>query len=249
MEPTSQARGAAPYYQQLIDAIRRRRCVRIEYDSFSDRELINTRLSPYRLLFSRRSWFVFGRSSFHRQTRTFNVGRIRRWMCSTSVFPFHAGLQIERQLGNAWHLIPEAGPDQDVVVRFEKLVAKNVAEVAWHKTQQLVWREDGRLDFHVRVSGINEISWWIQGYGDQAEVLQPPALRELVQRRCRQLLTRYAGDAVEAAARPTKIAVEASAESNANRAGGAKHTRKRKKVRGEKKRAPAIRSRMRTAAK
>ena len=53
-------------------------------------------------------------------------------------------------------------------MHFEKLVAKNVAEVTWHKTQRLVWLDDGRLDFHVTVSGINEISWWILGYGDQA---------------------------------------------------------------------------------
>ena len=205
LEPTSRARGAAPYYQQLIDAIRRRRCVRIEYDSFSDRELIRTKLSPYRLLFSRRSWYVFERSSFHRQTRTFNVGRISRLEPLDERFQFPRGFSIERQLRNAWHLIPEAGPDQEVVVRFEKLVAKNVAEVTWHKTQRLVWLDDGRLDFHVTVSGINEISWWILGYGDQAEVLQPVALRQLIERRCRQLVKRYtASDADAVTARADK---------------------------------------------
>ena len=67
-------------------------------------------------------------------------------------------------------MIPEKGRDSEVVVRFSKLVAQNVAEVNWHKTQRLAWRDDGTLDFHVTVSGLNEISWWILGYGDQAEV-------------------------------------------------------------------------------
>jgi len=191
LEPTSGSASAAPIYQQLIDCIARRRSVRIEYDSFSDAEVLRTKLSPYRLLFSRRSWYVFGRSSVHRQTRTFNVARIRRLEVLEDRFRFPRGFTIERQLRNAWHLIPEPGPDQEIVVRFEKLVARNVAEVAWHKTQRLEWRDDGRLDFHVTVSGINEISWWILGYGDQAEVIKPPALRELVARRCRQLLARY----------------------------------------------------------
>ncbi|HEY4313250.1 MAG TPA: WYL domain-containing protein [Pirellulales bacterium] len=192
LEATNQSHGAAPYYQQLIDAIRRRRCVRIEYDSFSDQDVIRTKLSPYRLLFSRRSWYVFARSSFHRQTRTFNVGRISHLEPLDERFQIPRGFTIDRQLGNAWHLIPEAGPDQHVVVRFEKLVAENVAEVAWHKTQRLEWRDDGRLDFHVTVSGIHEISWWILGYGDQAEVLQPVALRQLIEERSRALLARYA---------------------------------------------------------
>jgi len=199
VQPTSRIGKTAPIYQTLIEAIARRRSVRIEYDSFSDGKLIRTKLKPYRLLFSRRSWYVFGRSSMHRETRTFNVARIRRMDVLDETFRFPRGFTIERQLRNAWHLIPEPGADQEVVVRFESLVAKNVAEVVWHKTQRLVWRRDGRLDFRVTVSGIQEISWWILGYGDQAEVLQPPALRALVERRCRATLDRYQASAGQAA--------------------------------------------------
>ena len=184
-------RWPASNYDQLISAITSRRCVRIEYDSFSDGERIHTKLSPYRLLFSRRSWYVFGRSSLHRQTRTFHLGRIHQLEPLNERFRFPRGFSIDRQLRNAWHLIPEPGPDQHVVVRFEKLVARNVAEVAWHKTQKLVWRKDGRLDFHVKVSGIHEISWWILGYGDQAEVLRPIELRRLIAARSRGMANRY----------------------------------------------------------
>jgi proteasome accessory factor B len=159
--PESESASAAPIYQQLIDAIARRSSVRIEYDRFSDAARLRTKLSPYRLLSSRRSWYV----CVHRQTPTFNVARIRRLELLEDRFRFPRGFSIERQLRNAWHLIPEPGPDQQVVVRFEKLVARNVAEVSWHKTQRLVWLDDGRLDFHVTVSGINEMSWWILGYG------------------------------------------------------------------------------------
>jgi proteasome accessory factor B len=49
------------------------------------------------------------------------------------------------------------------------------------------------MDFHVKVSGLGEISWWILGYGDQAEVLQPPALRKRIADRAEQMLSRYNG--------------------------------------------------------
>ncbi len=71
------------------------------------------------------------------------------------------------------------------------MVARNVAEVAWHKTQQLTWNEDRSLDFQVRVSGLNEISWWILGYGDQAEVRKPAALRQLIASRASSLVEMY----------------------------------------------------------
>ena len=85
----------------------------------------------------------------------------------------------------------EPGGDQQVTIRFQPLVAQNVAEVVWHKTQRTEFNPDGTLDFHVTVSGLGEISWWILGYGDQAEVLAPKKLRDIVVRRAKNLVARY----------------------------------------------------------
>jgi len=60
---------------------------------------------------------------------------------------------LERHLKNAWYFIPGPGPDEDVVVRFEPLVAKNVAEVLWHKTQRLEFQGDGSLLFTLVLPG------------------------------------------------------------------------------------------------
>ena len=53
-------------FQQILSAIGTGCCLRIHYDSLAERKALVTRLSPYRLLFSRRSWYVIGRSSIHR---------------------------------------------------------------------------------------------------------------------------------------------------------------------------------------
>ncbi len=192
MQPGNRLEGQLPVYQQLLACIASRRAVRITYDSFSDGGAIRLKLCPYRLLFSRHSWYVIGRSSLHREVRTFNVGRIQNLTLLDESFQMPRAFSIQRYLGNAWHLIPD-GPDQDVVIRFSPLVARNVAEVVWHKTQRLVHREDGSLDFHVRVAGVREISWWILGYGDQAEVLKPARLRQLIAERAGRLVDMYNG--------------------------------------------------------
>jgi predicted DNA-binding transcriptional regulator YafY len=193
-QPGAVTDGRAPFYQQLLACIGACRSVRILYGSFSDAEPVRLRLSPYRLLFSRRSWYVIGRSSLHREVRTFNVGRIQELELLDEPFHVPRGFSIERYLRNAWHLIPD-GPDQEVVVRFAPMVARNVAEVAWHKTQRIVQRDDGTIDFHVRVSGVQEISWWILGYVDQAEVLKPARLRQLVAERAGRMSELYNGRA------------------------------------------------------
>lgn len=180
-----------PTYQQLLRAIAHRQEVRLEYQSLTEWEHISTKLSPYRVLFSRRSWYVVGRSSLHREVRTFNVSRIHSLEVLDTHFTIPPRFSLERYLRNAWHLIPEPGDDYEIVIRFEKLVAQNVAEIVWHRTQRIEHLPDGRIDFHVTVSGLNEISWWILGYGDQATVLQPPALRELLAKRIARMSTLY----------------------------------------------------------
>lgn len=191
--PTNPLAGCKPIYEQLLDAIANRRSVRIRYGSLKEEAEIVTRLSPYRLFFSRRSWYVVGRSSLHRAKRTFHLGRISQIELLDDRFQIPRGFSIEQYLGNAWHMIPEKGPDREVVIRFSKLVAQNVAEVNWHKTQRLMFDDDGSLDFRVTVSGLNEISWWILGYGDQAEVLQPPELRQMIADRAKRMVAKYGG--------------------------------------------------------
>jgi proteasome accessory factor B len=189
--PTNPLAGCKAVYEQLLDAVTRRCCVRIHYDSLSEDKNITTRICPYGLFFSRRSWYVVGRSSLHRAKRTFNLGRIQRLERLDEHFEIPRGFSIESYLGNAWHLIREKGPDREVVVRFSRQVAQNVAEVQWHKTQRIVAHDDGTIDYRVTVSGLNEISWWILGYGDQAEVLQPSELRNLIADRAKRMVQKY----------------------------------------------------------
>jgi predicted DNA-binding transcriptional regulator YafY len=189
--PKNPLEGKSPVYNQLLAAITRRQSVRLQYRSLNEGEEIRTKLSPYQLFFSRRSWYVVGRSSLHRATRTFNVGRIVQIETLEERYEIPRGFSLERFLRNAWHLIPEPGPDREVLVRFSKMVAQNVSEVNWHKTQKLTFNADGTLDFQVTVSGLNEISWWILGYGDQVEVIKPPELRRLIAQRVAQMAKMY----------------------------------------------------------
>ena len=172
--------GKEEFHQQLIDAIADRRVLRMSYDSLTEWETISTKLRPYHLLFSRRSWYIVGRSSMHREVRTFNLGRINSLKTLREKYSVPRSFSLEKYLGNAWNMIPGSGADYNVVVRFQPTVAKNVNEVVWHKTQETKLLKDGSLEFRVRVSGLLEISWWILGYGNQAEVLKPTKLRKLI---------------------------------------------------------------------
>ena len=170
-------------FRELLAAIRDKHAIRVHYRSFTERETIVTKIYPYQLFFSLHSWFLIARSSLHREPRTFHLGRFVKIENLEEPFRMPRGFRLEQYLGNAWRMIPARGKDQKVVVRFKPLVAANVADVLWHPTQKTRTLSDGCLHFEATVSGLDEIAWWILGYGDQAEVLKPDALRRQVSSR------------------------------------------------------------------
>ncbi|HVJ67101.1 MAG TPA: WYL domain-containing transcriptional regulator [Caulifigura sp.] len=191
--PLDEARG---HYEVMQQALADKRKVRLRYNSHYERREIGLLLSPYGMLFSRRSWYVIGRSSLHRSIRTFHLGRILESTLTDDAYKMPPRFSLSRHLGLAWHLIREPSKKLRVVVRFQPLVASNVAEVTWHPTQLVKRNDNGTVDFSVTVEGLGEIAWWILGYGDQAEVLEPRELREIVAERVRGMTAIYSGDAV-----------------------------------------------------
>ena len=179
------------HYERILEALTSQVKIRLEYHSLYEQKVIRTLVSPYRLLFHKRTWYVIGRSSLHRAARIFHLVRIQSSELTEDTFETPPRFSLNRFLGNAWSLVRERGARTDVVIRFQPKVATNVSEVVWHKTQQMIWNEDGTLDFHVTVDGVNEISWWIMGYADQAEVLEPSKLRELIKQRVQNMTDIY----------------------------------------------------------
>ena len=190
LDPKHSLPDSREHYQRILESIEKRRKIRLKYNSLLDQDQISTLVSPYQLFFQKRSWYVIGRSSLHKEVRTFHVGRIEESTLTADPYDIPPRFSLKKHFGNAWQMIREQ-PEVEVVVRFQPLVAKNVSEVLWHATQRVVWNPDGSLDFHATVEGIREISWWILGYGEQAEVLEPPSLRALMASHVKQMVAMY----------------------------------------------------------
>lgn len=191
VEPHAELRDSRRHYERILEAVTSQIKIRLKYNSLHEEEVIQTLLSPYRVLFQRRAWYVIGRSSLHRAVRTFHLGRILESELTDDEFTIPPRFNLQAYFGNAWRMIRERGERIEVIVRFQPRVAHNVAEVAWHRTQRVAWNPDGTMDFRVVVDGINEISWWILGYGAQARVLRPPRLVELIQSHIQNMSDAY----------------------------------------------------------
>lgn len=166
-------------FHQVLYAHNHHLQVRMEYDSVFEGKTILTTLFPYHIHFTRRAWYITGRSTLHNAIRTFHIERIRSLTLTNEKFTIPLGWSYEKSLGNAWCMIRD-GKDTKVHLRFSSKVAPNVRSVRWHRTGKFVDHPNGTLDYYLEISGLEEIQWWILGYGDQVEVLQPPELREMI---------------------------------------------------------------------
>ncbi len=185
--------GDDEIFDDLAEAISARRICRLEYNSFHDKELITTQVRPLRVIFISRAWYLIAHSSMHSEIRTFKLGRIKKLSVTRKQFETPDDVDLDDYFGDAWSMIPE-GRNYDVHLRFAPKVAGNVAEVQWHKSQETELNDDGTLDFRVNVDGLNEITWWLLGYGDQVEVIAPAKLRKSVAKVARAVLDKYGKD-------------------------------------------------------
>lgn len=188
--PMAEGQRLGRTFEVLHRATAERRKVRMTYDSYYEGHSIDVVLCPYRVTFLSRAWYVVGYSELHQEVRTFKLDRVERLETLEVTFKRRRGFDLERYLGKAWSMIPE-GKVRRIRVWFSPMMGGNVEEVLWHPTQQIEHRPDGSIIYEADVDGIREVSWWILGYGDQAEVLEPKELRELVATRLKAAAERY----------------------------------------------------------
>lgn len=169
------------------------RKIRAEYDSYAEGEVIDVVLCPYRLAYIHRGWYLIAFTEGISRIQTYKVERILRVRLLADPYAVDPDFSLDDYFGNAWLMIRD-DKRYHVKVRFLKQVAGNVDEIHWHKTQRTTYRKDGSLIFEADVDGIREISWWILGYGDQAQVLEPPELREMIAERVKNMCAYYNGD-------------------------------------------------------
>lgn len=178
MPPLSPIDGQQDHFPKLQQAVVEQRKLAIDYEP-PDKPGFSDRLHPYHIAFINRGWYIIGHSEREQAVRTFKIERIARCQLEDDRFVMDRPFSLSEFFGNAWQMI-RGSQTYCVKLKFTPKVATNVEEVMWHRTQRTTRGEDDSLIFEVDVEGLDEMSWWILGYADQVEVLDPPELRAMI---------------------------------------------------------------------
>jgi proteasome accessory factor B len=184
--------------------------VHARYNSHFERRLITVTLHPYRLVHAAHGWNLI---AFCEQASRVQIFKLSSFAyCRNMPSGFRPGpkINLKDYFGNAWSM--DRGDERHHVrIRFSRAVSHRVSDYVWHQTQRVTPEADGALLFEVDVDGLKEIVRWILAFGDQAQVLEPPALRRLVAGHAQRMRARYESVPVSwRGLQPSETAISAS---------------------------------------
>lgn len=187
------------YFALLLEAIRRRRELRIVYQKPRAGAAAETRtIHPLHLAWLEHRWMLVAYDPARRGARHFILARIREAQPTSRRFEPPAGFDAKRALaGNLGRFTGET--EHEVRLVADAIIAPYLRERPWHPTQILSERPDGAVEVTLRINHLNDIERRVLACGAHAEVLAPAELRDRVRVTVQALAERY-GEGAEARA-------------------------------------------------
>lgn len=176
-------------FAALWRAVQERRVVQIKYLGRRHDEPVQRRIEPLAAIHRWRAWYVVAHCRLRNEMRIFRVDRISEIVLSPERFVPPRSFDLDAFLHDAWMV--ERGQVHRVRIRFSGTAARLVRELTWHPSQQVEEDTEGRVIVSFETGGLGEVADWVMGYVDEARVLEPRELRELVRERARRILSVY----------------------------------------------------------
>ncbi|MEZ4235341.1 MAG: WYL domain-containing transcriptional regulator [Myxococcota bacterium] len=192
-EPAKDYRQVSEVLDELVTALVYNNPVEARYRSVATGVEALRVLHAYTLATFRQGLYLFALDLDANQVKTYAVERfvdiLRR---RNEHFSPPTGWRPEAHIAHAFGII--SAPPQEVAIAFVERAGAYVRERVWHPTQTFRTLPDGRLELRMSVAVTVELQTWIQGFGADAEVLAPPALRRSVGKALTAAAARYAAD-------------------------------------------------------
>lgn len=170
---------ARPIMLTLQHALLQERQLKATYKSPHEKETKQLDLQPRRVFLCRQAWYIAAYDNADRQTKLFRLARFHDLELTSQPITVDRNFSLREFLGNAW-TVYRGERDWPIEIEFTPEASEIVAETNWHHTQAIEFCDDGSAIFRATVSGLEEIQWWVLGFGPRAKVRKPKELAERV---------------------------------------------------------------------
>ncbi len=190
IQASSARRRDAAHFENVAQATVRRNRLEILYFTKSRNERSARVVSPQRLIHYKENWYLVAWCHKADAPRVFALDSIEaaKVLKDPAVEADKAtvGAMVGKDFG-----IYSGGDRKWAKLRFSALQARWVEAEVWHPEQKASRLDDGSLVLEVPYSDQRELLLDVLKFGAEAEVLEPPELREEVRSRLRRALSQY----------------------------------------------------------
>ncbi len=189
--PDTSGENAARAIAPLERAVRQRLEAEILYASLSGGTRRWRGVDPYRVFLRGDAWYLVGRCHVHDEPRIFRLDRIAEVRTLGVHFAPPRGFDLERFLADSWRVF--VGTERHaLLLRFDRALQPFIVNARQHPGERTTVLLDGRVEYRVELSSLEEVARWVLGFGGAVEVVEPAALRERVATLARGALARQA---------------------------------------------------------
>ena len=190
-DETAAADATRRWYALLLEAIHRRKTLRLVYRKPTAATAAEERrIDPLHLAYLDHEWTLIAHDHLRNATRQFLLTRIEEIHHTGRGFLPPEGFDAKHYLAGAFGRYV-GGPLQEVRLRFDAYAAPFIRERRWHPSQVLRDTTDGGIEVGLRVSHLLDVQRWVQSWGSHAEALAPAELREAIAREIAVMAVRY----------------------------------------------------------
>ena len=169
---------------KLTKAVLHRYTVRLEHTAVGYKEPVSREVDPYKLWYVNSGLYLVGHDHRSEDLRVFAVERINSVSLTNRRFD-PSGFDFEKFAQSAFGVI--GGEAQEVEIRFSKQQAPYVRDRTWHPSQSIETEPHGNIILRLRVADWGEVRRWLIGFGADALVLKPAALRREIAAECARM--------------------------------------------------------------
>jgi predicted DNA-binding transcriptional regulator YafY len=162
-------------FKLIEQSMLKKKSLEIEYESL-ETKVTTRQVDPYSLIFRRHAWYLVGFCHLRSQLRIFRLNRIKRVTLLDKSVEIDPDFSLSTFFKESWEIYQ--GEPVMIKIRFKGIGAKVIESERHHPSERVSKLKGGSLIYEVKVNGIEEISRWILGFGENAEVLEPKELRD-----------------------------------------------------------------------
>ncbi|AWV06166.1 helix-turn-helix transcriptional regulator [Marilutibacter maris] len=164
-------------FRTVATAVLDRKRLDFEYRARSTDESTRRTVSPQRLTHYRDNWYLDAWDHARDALRSFAVDRITAARLGEADATDVPEEELDRQLASSYGIF-SGTPRGWATIVFNAKAARWVADEHWHSQQQGRFLPDGRYELKLPYSNGRELLMDVLHYGSDAQIVEPPVLRE-----------------------------------------------------------------------